>query len=309
MGGRIAILLATFQGERFIEEQLRSLLAQTHGDWALYWRDDGSSDVSVRLVENFAAAAEGRPVVRVALPEGRIGPTLSFMRLLEAALASEPEAAAFAFADQDDVWLPEKLARGDAALARVPAQIPALYCARQILVDPRLRRIGLSPPFRREPGFPAALAQNIATGCTVMLNRAAAALIAPTRPPAAGMHDWWAYLLVAAAGGKVLADPEPVVLYRQHAENAVGAPASLPRRMAGALRRGPRGFMDLFRDHVAALEAQADLLAPQARRDVAAIQQALRGGRGRRIAALNIPGLTRRTWYETLLFRCWFLLG
>lgn len=308
MSRRVAVLLATFQGARFLAEQLESFAAQTHRDWVLYWRDDGSMDASAAIVEAFASAVGAGRVRRVWSAEGRIGPTAGFMRLLAAAFEGEPGAVAFAFADQDDVWLPEKLARGVAALAEVSAAIRALYCSRQVLVDANLRRIGLSPPFPRHAGFPAALSQNIATGCTVMLNRAAAALIACSRPPPTSMHDWWSYLLVSAAGGKLLLDDTPAVLYRQHARNAIGAP-SAPRRALAALRRGPGAFMRGFRDHVAALEAEADRLTPQARGELAVIRRALGGGRLRRAAALRVHGLRRRTWYETLLFRCWFLLG
>src|SRR5205823_6058969 len=114
------------------------------------------------------------------------------------------------------VWLPDKLARGYAALAEVPPAVPGLSCARQILVDERLRPLGLSPRISREAGFPAALTQNIATGCTVMLNPAAAGLVAASHPPPSTWHDWWSYLTVAAAGGRILVDDAPSVLYRQH---------------------------------------------------------------------------------------------
>lgn len=310
MTGRTAILLSTFDGERYLGEQLESFLAQTHRDWVLYWRDDGSSDGTIALLERFGAGPAAGRVVPVPAPEGHRGAPESFLRLLRVALAKEePGADAFAFADQDDIWLPEKLARGRDALAGTPAQMPTLYCARQVLVDERLRRIGLSFPSSQEPGFPAALTQNVATGCTVMLNQAAAALIGASEPPPATVHDWWSYLLVAAAGGRLLSDDTPVVLYRQHARNLVGAPSTWSRRALAALRRGPAAFMRVFRQHVAALDAQSHLLSPQARRDLAAIQLALRGGLLDRAAVLRIPGLRRQTWHETLLFRCWFILG
>ncbi len=308
MSGRIAILLATFEGARFLDGQLQSFLAQTHRDWVLYWRDDGSSDATVAMMQTFAAGQPAGRVVRVRAPEARLGATDSFIRLLAAALEADLDAQRFAFADQDDVWLPEKLARGDAALGEAPAETPALYCGRQVLVDAGLRRLGLSPAVRW-PGFPAGLTQNVATGCTIMLNRAAAALIAGSRPPPASMHDWWSYLLVAAAGGRILADDEPVVLYRQHGANTIGAPSSLPRRVGAALRRGSRAFMRLFREHVAALAAHADRLTPQARAELATIERALRGGMLDRAAVLRMPGLRRQTWYETFLFRLWFVLG
>lgn len=303
--GSVAILLSTYNGAPFLTEQLHSLLAQTHRDWVLYWRDDGSSDDTRRIAGDFLTGLpKGRGVV---VQEGeRVGGTESFLRLLRAAFAADH--AAFAFADQDDIWLPEKLARGVTALRHVPADVPALYCARQMLVDARLRPIGLSPPVRR-PGFPAALTQNIATGCTVLLNRAAAELVGRSQSPASAMHDWWSYLLIAAVGGQVLADDTPVVLYRQHGGNVVGAPPGRLRRGAAALRRGPGTFMRIFRQYVAALAEQAALLSPSAASQVMQLDRALRGGRRRRLRALYLPGLVRQTWVETAVFRLWFLLG
>jgi len=307
--GRIAILLSTFDGEPFLDEQLRSFLTQTHPNWVLHWRDDGSADQTVAIMEAFARGPAAGRCVAVPGEEQRLGAKASFLGLLAAALDAEPDADAFAFADQDDVWLPDKLARGLAALAAVPPAVPALYCARQILVDARLRRLGLSPRVAAKPDFPAALTQNLATGCTVMLNPPAAALIAASHAPPSTMHDCWSYLMVAAAGGRVIVDATPVVLYRQHGGNEVGAPASPWRRAATALRRGPGAFMALFREHVAALDAHVHLLSPQARADLQAIERGLRGGPFARWAVLRTRGLRRQTWHETLLFRCWFLLG
>jgi glycosyltransferase involved in cell wall biosynthesis len=303
--GRVAILLSTFNGERFLDEQLASLQAQTVTDWRLYWRDDGSSDGTGEVMAAFRARLGPDRVVAVP-NEGRLGASASFLHLLRAA---DADAADFvAFADQDDVWLPEKLARGLDTLATRPPGTAALYFARQVLVDANLQRICLSSPLRQAPEFPASLTQNVATGCTLMLNRAAIQLIAASRAPATTLHDWWCYLLVTAAGGVALFDSTPVVLYRQHGQNLVGAPASWLRRVAGALHRGPQAFMNVLRNNVAALAEQPQLLSEQAREQVATIARALDGGALRRLPVLRMRGLVRQTWSETALFRLWFLL-
>jgi glycosyl transferase family 2 len=303
--GGVAILLSTYNGEPFLVEQLASLQAQTIGDWVLYWRDDGSTDATPHMMTEFLATlGSGRFVVVPS--DGRVGAGESFLRLLRIAAIDGCEAVAFA--DQDDVWLPEKLARGMAALSKVPAATPALYCARQVLVDAGLRRIAESATVRHPPAFPAALTQNIATGCTVMMNRAAAGLVAASRAPGATLHDWWSYLMVAAAGGRVLFDATPVVLYRQHEGNAMGAPATLLQRALAALRRGPASFMNVFLQNIAALADQPGLISPAAKAEVAAITHALDGGALRRCAVLRMRGLRRQTWTETMLFRLWFML-
>lgn len=303
--GRVAVLLSTYNGARFLAEQLASLSAQSVQDWVLYWRDDGSTDATASLLESFAGElGPGRSVVLRC--DGSFGPSESFLRLLRAAVADG--CSVVAFCDQDDVWLPEKLARGLAALGEVQAATPALYAARQVMVDARLQRIALSPALHRRPGFPAALTQNVATGCTLMLNRPAAELIAASRAPAATWHDWWSYILVAAAGGRILFDDTPVVLYRQHTGNVVGAPSSLAQRALAALRRGPGAFMSVFRQNVAALSDQPELISASAREQVLTITRALEQGPMQRCAALRRSGLARQTWLETVLFQLWFVL-
>ncbi len=309
---RVAILLSTYNGARFLPAQIESLLAQTHRTWCLYWRDDGSADGTKALLRAFAAGpAAGRMVELPDLPDqpGPLGPTRSFLALLAVLPALDPPPDAVAFADQDDVWLPGKLARGLAALAREPADVPALYCARQTLVGPTLARIGLSFPIRRPPGFPTALTQNIATGCTTMLNLAAVRLVARSRPPPVTLHDWWSYLVVAAAGGEILADPEPAILYRQHGGNFIGARGAWLTRALGAICRGPRPFMHVFRAHLAALAATPELLSAEAAAALATIATALEAPPWKRLPALALPGLYRQTALETFLFRLWFLLG
>lgn len=299
----VTILLATYNGEAFLPDQLASIAGQVGADWRLVWRDDGSSDRSAEIVESFAdRAGQGRCR---RLPGGeRLGVTGSYMALLRAAVAEG--AGVIAFADQDDVWLPEKLERG---LAGLRTGAPCLYCARQILVDATLRRLGESPSLTVPPGLGPALTQNVATGCTVMLDPGAARLIASSDPPPGTLHDWWSYLVVAAAGGAVVADPEPVVLYRQHAANVVGAPGSAWARAAGALRRGPGQFMGVLRAHVAGLLAQPHLLAPRSAALLATVAAALAGPRRRRLPVLRRCRLHRQTPMETLLFRLWFLFG
>jgi len=307
--GRTALLLSTFDGERFLPEQLTSLLAQTDQAWTLRWRDDGSSDRSIEIVEDFAAKLPTGRCIREPAPVGRVGACRSFLSLLAAEMAGDEAPDLIAFADQDDVWLPEKLARGRSSLEQVPHAIPALYCARQILVDANLQLIGNSLRINGMVGFPMALTQNVATGCTVMLNAAAARLIAATQPPPGTVHDWWSYLMVSAAGGLLLVDDQPVVLYRQHAGNMVGAPSSVGKRALAALKRGPGIFMAVFRQHLAALAAHEKSLSPEARADLSAIQAALAGGTLRRLSVLSCSGLRRQTLLETLLFHVWFLVS
>ncbi|WP_161600798.1 glycosyltransferase [Teichococcus oryzae] len=300
----IVVLLSTYQGAGFLPDQLRSLAAQ-QGLAApfLFWRDDGSTDGTQALLRGFDWP--GGIVREASMLPGRLGAMRSFLALLAAA----PEASFTAFCDQDDVWLPGKLARGMARLSELPAGRPALYCARQRLVDEALRPQGLSPLPARRLGFGNALVQNVATGCTVVLNAAARRLVAAAGPaPEGSMHDWWCYLLVTGAGGTALFDPEPQILYRQHGRNVVGAAPSTARRGLAAARRGPKAFLRLLGAHLDALDRAASLLVPEAAARVAILRAARSGGPLRRWRALRAAGAYRQTLQEDLVLRAWMLL-
>ena len=175
-------------------------------------------------------------------------------------------------------------------------------------MDGALRRIGQSEVIRHA-GFPAALTQNVAAGCTIVMNEAARRLVAASRPPAGTLHDWWSYQLVAASGGRIVCDATPTVLYRQHGGNAVGAPSGRVARAVAAMRRGPAAFMRHFRENVAALLAHEAVLTEPALRMLRTVDHGLRGGLVARVAALRQPGLVRQTALETAIFRLWYLMG
>lgn len=302
----VAILLSTYNGAPYLDTQLQSFLTQSHANWALHWRDDGSSDNSVDMMTRFSEGPGRGRCTRHASGE-RLGAPASFLTLLRQSVAGPAEM--FAFADQDDIWLPEKLARGVVALSDIPSGIPGLYCSGHVLVDDNLRPIGHSPVVRRPPSFPAAMTQNIAQGCTVMLNRTAADLIAASQPADQTWHDWWSYIVVTASGGRVVVDPAETMLYRQHGTNQVGNAGSLLQRGVGVFRRGRRPFMSLVRSHIKALHRQPNLLTPASRAQLAVIENGLNGGYCARLAALRLPGFRRQSWPEDMVFRLWFLLG
>ena len=126
---------------------------------------------TVTILTEFAEILGSSRCVRVLEPAGRLWPAASFMALLRAAVPALGAADSVAFVDQDDVWLPDKLTRGFAALAAADSDVPTLYCARLMVVNARLRRLAETSISPDRCGFPASLTQNVAAGCTIMLNR------------------------------------------------------------------------------------------------------------------------------------------
>lgn len=300
----ITILLSTYNGTRFLPEQLASFEQQTDPDWRIVWRDDGSCDETRSIMLAFGERVGPARCRETDCSGVHYGAGQSFLSLL----AEAADAEAVAFADQDDVWLPDKLTRARTVLSKAGNRA-VIYCARQYLVDETLNGDRLSILPATAPGFPASLTQNIIHGNTLVMNRAAASLVARVPGPPGTLHDWWSYIVVTACGGDVTIDPTPVVLYRQHPHNLIGSPPSTFSRATAALRRGPGTFMTMMRRHVTQLLANRDCLTDEAIRDVNRIATGLDGGLLPRTRALLSTSLRRQTELENMLFRLWFVLG
>lgn len=222
-GARVAVLLATLDGERFLPPQLDSIAAQSHRNWTMWASDDASADRTRAILDDYRARwSTERGAERIHITAG---PARGFVaNFLSLACNPRIDADYFAFCDQDDVWEQDKLARALAHLAACDPSRPALYCSRTMLIDETGAPIGFSPRFTRPPGFANALVQSLAGGNTMVFNRSARALLMRTGAAADVItHDWWVYLLVSGCGGTVLYDLRPGTRYRQHAHNLIGS--------------------------------------------------------------------------------------
>jgi glycosyltransferase involved in cell wall biosynthesis len=224
----VQILLSTWNGERWLPELLESLRWQTFQDWQLLVRDDGSSDQTLRILLEWQDANPDK--VAGILSDGvHLGSTQSFSRLVEFSVAPY-----LLFCDQDDVWFPEKVELQYIRLRSLQGEYgeetPLLVHSDLAMVDHKRQLLSVS--FWEYRGFDvgqarrAYLLDNVVTGCATAFNRAAADLAFPL-PVQAMQHDRW-LALVCAWFGHVRAIPHPLLLYRQHEGNALGAePGSL----------------------------------------------------------------------------------
>lgn len=210
---KVQVLLSTYNGERFVEDLINSILSQSAVEVTLLIRDDGSTDTTRKILNEIA---QSHPEI-VLISENNVGVVSSFFHLLKLA----GEADYYAFADQDDIWKPEKLISAVKKLQDLEADEPGMYYSRLEFVNEQLEPIG----FSKKPiysGFRNALVQNQATGCTVVLNDAARVKIVDKLPNWALMHDWWCYL-VTSAFGTVVYDDNSYILYRKHGKNVTPA--------------------------------------------------------------------------------------
>ncbi|MFV0492255.1 MAG: glycosyltransferase family 2 protein [Pseudorhodobacter sp.] len=306
----MVILMAVRNGAAHLAEQLGSFAAQGDPDWDLIISDDGSDDASLTVAKDYAAAwkGAGKPH-QVTLLEGpRQGFVANFFHLL----CHIPETARYAaLSDQDDVWFPEKLTRAKVALSALPKDRPALYCARSQICDDDLNPLRLSTLFDRPAGFRNALVQSIGGGNTMVLNRAAIDLVQAAIPEAetAAVHDWWLYQIVTACGGVIHSDPEPVLHYRQHEGNAIGANTSAQARIRRILFILGRRFAGWNEINLKALSASRHRFTPEARRVLDYYIAARRGPPWSRLRALRAAGVYRQSRPGTIALYAACLIG
>lgn len=263
---QVDILLATYNGAKYLPEQLASLEAQTHTDWRLILRDDGSDDGSVDLVRKWAKDVE-RSLVVLEDGDSRLGPAASFGRLIE-----RSDAPYFACCDQDDYWLETKVERLLSEIQNLEAKMgedkPLLVHCDLEVVDAHLNATGkqfweeahitfvdIEGAASYDRARASLLLQNVVTGCAMLGNANLRQRAAPV-PEGVHVHDWW-LALIAGHFGAVSAVREPLIKYRQHGANAIGAKSWDPWSMFKRFLNSPKGTVTKTIQVLGKLQRQA----------------------------------------------------
>jgi len=288
---RVAILMCTYNGARYLQEQLDSFEDQTFPCWTLYVSDDASTDGTRDIL---VACQRRWGQERLVMFDGPCeGFAQNFISLLR---RPELQGNYFAFSDQDDVWFSEKLERGLCRLEPLVARVPALYCSRTRLVDAERRLSGMGALFLRPPSFRNALVQSLAGANTMLINQAARSLLLQVPERAALIaHDWLAYLLVTGCGGTVIYDPEPSLDYRQHVGNLIGANAGTRDRLKRMYKLFSGRFAQWNTTNLAILRALEHLLTDDNRRVLNHFDYGRAQGVFRRLRSLRKAGVYRQT--------------
>ncbi|WP_299975859.1 glycosyltransferase family 2 protein [uncultured Pseudoteredinibacter sp.] len=224
----VAIFLSCYNGAEFLNAQLDSLLAQDHQDFCVYCRDDGSSDGTRDIIQDYISRYPTQ-FLWLQGEERNLKPCGSFASLMQDFLKSDRTADYFMFCDQDDVWLPNKISMSIEAiktLAPESGDYPVLVHSELEVVDDKLGLISksLSEYQGLLPGhnlFGRSLINSSVTGCTMLFNKPLLEKSLPI-PERAIMHDWW-LALIAQSFGKIVFIRQPLMKYRQHGANTLGA--------------------------------------------------------------------------------------
>lgn len=254
----VTVLLAVFNGEKYLRQQIDSILAQTFSNIKILISDDGSTDGSPEIISEYC---NKYPQIVSKLENAPTGSAKqNFARLL-----NNCDSDYIMFCDQDDVWLPQKIEKSLEAMQGAEGNdcnIPVLVHSDLKVVDRDLNLISNSFfEFQRltpkNITLPKLLVQNYVTGCTVMINRALKQICGQI-PKECIMHDWW-LAAVASLFGKTVCINEPTILYRQHEGNQVGAKASY----GIALIKRKLHTLDAVKKNYSATYIQANALLKQ----------------------------------------------
>ncbi len=229
---RVAILLPTFNGEKYLEEQLDSLLAQSYKNLVVVLRDDGSRDGTLDIIHSHLDRFPD--TFHWIENKGRnLGASGSFSFLMRYVLEHKKELglekAYMMFCDQDDIWVENKvelemqrMQTAEADNENIPvlihSDLKVVSDSRNLISESFIRYQGLNP---ERNTFKYILLSNLVTGCTALINESLAKQSTPI-PSDAIMHDWW-LALVASAFGRLVLINQPLVEYRQHDFNTIGA--------------------------------------------------------------------------------------
>lgn len=250
----VQILMSTYNGEKYIRTQLDSILEQDYKDIEVLIRDDGSTDKTCEIIKEYAEKHSN-----ITWYAGQnIGVQKSFFELITRADLGKEY---YAFADQDDKWLPGKISRAVSILEGFQKEIPVLYCSDKIIVDEELKPLNVTVScVMRRPTFGNALVQDMCTGCTAVMNQSLLSLIRRRIPEYVIMHDWWFYL-TGTCFGEVFYDEESYILYRQHGNNTSGAMVSKRNLIKYRLKQlfRPRG--EIYRQALSFLKVYGNSYA------------------------------------------------
>lgn len=250
---RVNILMSTYNGEKFVADQIESIQKQTYTDWNLIIRDDGSSDRTCEIVDDFVSKDNRIKLIRAE----NVGVIKSFHELV----TDNNNADFYFFADQDDYWLPEKLSIMLEETKKHDNSKPVMYYTDLKVVDKKLSIINdsmiKSQSNHANTQLVQELTENTVTGCTSMINQKLASLWKDTTNVI--MHDWYLELLATALGELVYIN-KSTILYRQHENNVLGA-RTLDKRFK-LLREGFKIF-DRYWDLIHKTQEQADKIGKE----------------------------------------------
>ncbi|WP_336046128.1 glycosyltransferase [Solibacillus ferritrahens] len=228
----VQILLSTYNGERYLDEQLQSLIGQVDVNVSILVRDDGSKDSTQLILEKW-----GKKGIIKWYKGENLKPAKSFWDLVK----QSPKADYYAFCDQDDIWEKNKLIVAINQIEKVQNNEPTLYYSALNPVDENLNAKNYQKNEKHVDSLGRAMLVSYAAGCTMVFNHKLMELAQKSNPQHLRMHDHWLYLICSSVNGKIIYDTNSYINYRQHSFNTVGISVSKSqqfKRLIGSYNKG-----------------------------------------------------------------------
>lgn len=209
----VAVLMSTFNGEKYLDAQLQSIFNQKDVDVSVYVRDDGSSDSTLSILSRWSQSSP----LSYYQGDQNLGPQRSFLELIQNA----PNCQYYAFSDQDDIWMDDKLITAVQKLQQSTRE--ALFMSTYDVVDKSLNKL-----FTRDMHFDekfslaTTLMYRCPSGCVMVFNRKLQLALKKSHPDHFRMHDFWTLLTAEVLGANIYVSNRSLILYRQHENNTVG---------------------------------------------------------------------------------------
>jgi glycosyltransferase involved in cell wall biosynthesis len=292
----IAILMAAYNGEKYLKWQLKSILEQSYPHWKIAISDDGSSDSTLDILREFQKHCGDD---RASLFSGpKKGFCSNFLSLL---YRENITADYYAFSDQDDIWETDKLERAIDYFKKIPSNIPALYCGRTTLFNDAGEILGVTALFKKKPSFRNALVQSISGANSMVFNQAACELLRKVSVDIdVQSHDWWVYLVITGCGGSIFYDTHPTLRYRQHNENLVGMNNTITAKLFRIHQLFKGRFKGWNERNLVALLSMYDYLTPENKTVLDQFIVAKNAHLFQRMRAFLKSGVYRQTFFQNI---------
>jgi glycosyltransferase involved in cell wall biosynthesis len=293
---RVLILMGTYNGGKYLAEQLDSICSQTFLNWRIIISDDGSSDNTLDIAREYKNKIGSD---RILIKQGpSTGFADNFM-----SLAEDPDIKAdyYFFSDQDDIWMANKLERAVSCLGSIDTSKPGLYGSSTLLCDEQGVIYGRSNIYSFPMNFRNAIIQCVVGGNTIAFNHSFKKLLEQIKPKKVISHDWWLYQLITAIDGFFYYDKEPSLIYRQHAQSVVGTNTSMVSQI-DRLSRVLKGNLKSWNDiNISAMEEIVYMMTPSAIETLTNFKLARSAKSFKdRLRLLNVSGIYRQTRQGTL---------
>lgn len=291
----VYILLGTLNGEKFIIEQLESIYNQDYSNWRLFISDDGSTDQTIKIISNYQKKWGQHKLQYIQ------GPKRGFaINFLSMACNANIKADYFAFCDQDDIWLPQKLSVAVKELIKLNANSVAMYCGRTKYVDSNKNFLGFSSRFIHPKTFRNALVQSVGGGNTMVFSYQLKIILESIGIHEISSHDWWVYQIVTGVGGDVIYDLIPYVEYRQHNKALIGENRSINAKADRFLALFLGQFKVSIQKNLIILMKYKSILTTENMQTLELFNKIRNSKLKDRVRLLSICGIYRQTWQGTL---------